>query len=109
MLFITKNITTILLIAMAVLVTLQLKSCFDGGKKPPDISGEIKAKDDLIEMITNDRDYHRNRADSAISVLVTQDNSKVKEIQTIIYERDKVPDRVRSLSRDSLYATAIGR
>jgi len=102
MLFITRNITSILLIAMAVLVTLQLKSCLDGGKKAPDISGEIKAKDDLIKMIMQEREQDRRLFDSTISLLKQQDEGKIKEYKTTVIKYEKIVPTVTNLNREEL-------
>jgi hypothetical protein len=104
--FIKENIVSILLVALAVLVTLQLQSLFGGSKQAPDISGEIKAKDAIIEMIKTEREQDRREYDSTISLLMQKDQQKVIEYKTtkVIYE--KIPVRVGNYSNDELRSAA---
>jgi len=95
------NKTTILLIAVAVLLTLQISSMFR--KSPAKPTDEvIKAKDELIKFIQEERQQDRVMYDSTIAALLRQDNQKVIEYKTtkVIYE--KIPVRVNALSDDEL-------
>ena len=96
------SLNTILLIGIAVLLTLQLNSCFSSGAKPPDISDKLKAKDELIEEIRGQRIEDRKIIDSVISLLSQKDEQKVREIKTIVTKIERVKEIVDPLSKDSL-------
>lgn len=96
------NLNTILLVAVAVLLTLQISSLFKGGGKMPDISGELKAKDEIIEMIKEEREQDRRMFDSTIALLKEMDNNKVKEYYKTIPVYEKIPVTVSNYSNDEL-------
>lgn len=98
------NLNTVLIVAVAVLLTLQLQTCFSPGKKPPDISGEIKAKDDLIEVLQRGRQEDRRLLDSALTALSSLDAAKVTEYKTTVVKYEKIPVYINNLGRDSLRA-----
>jgi hypothetical protein len=103
------SLNTILLIALAVFITLQLNSCFSSSPKIPDISDKLKAKDELIEEIRGQRIEDRKLIDSMVSLLSKQDEQKVREIKTIVTKYEQVPANINSLDREKLRAAAIAQ
>ena len=106
------SLNTILLIALAVMIVLQLKSCFD--KAPPNerlIRAEMKIealeekrKSDSLQLA----DYRQQR-DEMISALKVKDTTLIIKYETTKIKYADIPTAVNNLSRDSLYATAIQR
>lgn len=98
------SLNTVLIVAVAVLMTLQVQSCLSGSKKPPDISGEIKAKDELIEVLRRGREDDRRMLDSTFAVLKSMESEKVKEYHKTVIKYEAIPVYINTLERDSLRA-----
>lgn len=94
---------TILIIAVAVLATLQLSSMFRRQPKPPDNRGEIEALQKVIEAKAETLAVYREQQDKIIDALMKRDSVIAGQVKTqtkIIYE--KIPTTVRNLSHDEL-------
>lgn len=94
---------TLLIIAVAVLATLQLSSMFRRQPKPPDNRGEIEALDRVIEAKAETLAIYREQQDKIIQALLTRDTVIAGQVKTqtkIIYE--KIPAAVSNLSHDDL-------
>jgi len=102
-----KNLDTILIIAVAVLLTLQISNMF---RKSPVNEDLIRAKmkieyqDKMIEIISDDRINFRNKYDSVTALLLGKDANKAEQEKQIIVKYEKIPVYINSLNRDSLRA-----
>jgi len=96
------NITTILLIAVAVLITLQIESCFHNRKPDKEYKKEISDKDKQIEQIGVERDIFRDKYDSVITLLTKKDTVLVREYKTNTIKYEKIPVTVNSFTNDEL-------
>lgn len=109
--FLKGNITSILLIGIAVFMTLQVKSCFD--KTPPNedaIRAKLEAKH-KEEMRLKDSVYYTGQLqgkDSVIAALLTRTSEK--QIQYIQLKNDekKIRPTVESYSTNELLKRANG-
>ncbi len=103
-----KNLHTILLVGLSVAVTVIVMLIFGRGKQPIDHTGEIKAKDEVIKMITDDRNYYRSHYDSVIRFAQSKDTLLIREYKTTNTVYEKIPAIIAGTSKDSLRAIAKG-
>lgn len=99
--FIKDNIASILLIAVAVLLTLQISAIFKRSPAKP-TDEVIKAKDELIKFIQVERQQDRAMFDSTIAALLREDAKKVIEYKTTKYIYEKIPANINRLNNDEL-------
>lgn len=97
------NLETILLVGIAVLLTLQLKSCFEPSRVDPKVI-EAKVRQELYEkelpLIRQERDEIRARYDSLLSASTQRYNNleqrkipinnAIKQVPVIVDNFDKV-------------------
>jgi hypothetical protein len=100
--FIKANITTLLFIVVAILLTLQVESCFHNSKPNSEYKKEIADKDKQIEDVTKDRDVARGKYDSVIHLLTLKDTVLIKEFHNNTVKYEKIPDNIRNLSNEDL-------
>jgi hypothetical protein len=94
--------TTLLWVAIAVLLTLQVEGCLHNSKPDSAYKKEIAAKDKEIEKAGQERDVMRRRADSLIVLLMAKDTVLVREYKTNTVKYEKIPVIVGNLSNDEL-------
>jgi hypothetical protein len=96
-------LNTILLIGIAVLLTLQIQSCFGGGGKPNSYYKEkIADMDKEIENIRSEREETRRRYDSIILIQMQKDTVLIREYKTNTIKYEKIPVTVGNFSNDEL-------
>lgn len=104
------SLTHILLVALVVMVTWTVRGCFT--KSPPNealIRAEMKIEKleegrlkDSVQLVE-----YRQERDEAIDALKLKDETKVREIKTIVTKIENVPYYINSLDRDSLRAKVL--
>jgi hypothetical protein len=99
--FLKENITSVLLIIVAVLVTLQISSMFRRAPAPVDNREEIKA-------VQAERDYYRGKFDSVISAGKQRDTVWIKETVQLKTQYEKIRPTVESYSSNELLRRANG-
>ena len=99
------NLNTILLIGVAVLLTLQLRSCFDKVRKPDEMIRKEERLKYLEEKRLTDSMYYARTIQvltDSIQSLKSKDNIFVNKLQTNDKKIKASNDRVNSLTDDEL-------
>jgi hypothetical protein len=101
--YIRENLNDFLLLSLAVLVTLQVRSCFDN-KQPNNELYEYKLQESekAIKKAEQEREMYRSRYDSVIAVAKEKDTVLIREIKTNTVKYEQVPVRVNNYSNDEL-------
>jgi FlaG/FlaF family flagellin (archaellin) len=96
-------LNTILLIAIAVLLTLQIQSWFGRSGKPNSYYKEkIADMDKEIQSIRSEREDTRRRYDSIILIQMQKDTVLIREYKTNTIKYEKIPVTVSNYSNDEL-------
>lgn len=101
---------TILLVGVAVLMTLQIKSCFEPTRVDPKLV-EAKVKQEQYERelpeIRKELDYIYAKYDSLLLASISRENDLEQKKQPIRYAIKQVPVIVGNLDREQLRRAII--
>ena len=104
------NLNTILLVGIAVLMTLQIKSCFEPTRVDPKLI-EAKVKQEQYEKelpeIRKELDYIYAKYDSLLLASINRENELEQKKQPIRYAIKQVPVIVGNLDREQLRRAII--
>jgi hypothetical protein len=93
----SQHLNIILLAAIIIILLLPKK-----GKQVLDRSGEIAAKDEVIQSIIRERDTYREWKDSEIARYRRIDSVLQNSVKQTIIKYEKIPTTVRNYSNDEL-------
>lgn len=100
--------TTWLWVGIAILLTLQVESCFHNRKPNSEYKKEIADKEKQIQEVVKDRDVIRGKYDSVIALLVEKDTVLIREYKTNTIKYEKIPFTVGNYSNDELRRAFTG-
>ncbi len=95
-----QHITLVIQIGVIVLLVILLR-----GGNTKALDAKVDAKDEVIEMIREQRDQERARADQAMENWRRADSALQAQDKTTIIRYEKIPARINAISnKDSLRA-----
>lgn len=97
-----SNLTLLLLVGCAVLLTLQIESLFHRNRPDSYYKEKLSDKEQQIKEVIAERDKARADYDSAIRVEQKKDTVLIEKYNNLIKYEKEIPARVRNLSNEDL-------
>ena len=97
-----SNLTLLLLVGCAALLTLQVESCFHRNRPDSYYKEKLADKEKQIQEVIAERDKARSEYDSAIRVEQKKDTVLIEKYNNLIKYEKEIPARVRNLSNEDL-------
>lgn len=102
------NITNIVIIACAVLLTLKIESCFHRNRPDSYFKEKLADKETEIKEIRTDRDIIRGKYDSLIALDRRKDTVLIRDFRTNTIKYEKIPVDIRNLNNEDLRRAIYG-
>ena len=98
-----NNLTLLLLVGCAVLLTLQVESCFHRNRPDSYYKEKLADKEQQIKEVIAERDKARADYDSAIRVEQKKDTVLIEKYNNLIKYEKEIPARINSLDKQALH------
>lgn len=99
----TFTIKDIILAAVFIMAAWAFISSFKGcGVKTPDPTDRLKDKQEIIDMVVEDRNYWRGKYDEVIGEIKYKDSLLQLKDKTTIVKYEKIPVVIRGYSNEEL-------